>query len=393
MKNGLCISADSHIVEPENFFDPIVKRFGPEAPHMAVNDPARGPQVYLGNGQWGLPAAGFLQVNADFTTPKAREDMAKGYGIARKGCYDTDERMKDQEIDGIDAEVLYPSLLFNVYQVANKEIIEYSFEHYNNWITDYCSGHADRLFALGCIQLWDVDKAVAELERCKKLGHVGVCIAATAPPDALYSDRKYDKFWAAAQDMNMSLAMHIFTGATNNHGLPFRAAGGQLAFSGVMFTIHDLIWSGVCERFPRLKFVITEFETGWVAIMLKRMDWGYLRGGGAKVFNLPIKPSDYWKRQFYVTFEDDPLGIRTRDYIGTNTILWGNDYPHGDSVFPNSQSVLTDVLSECTREEIYEMTLKNVVELYNLPFKLEGPQQSYIANLIEANRGNAVPAG
>jgi hypothetical protein len=94
-----------------------------------------------------------------------------------------------------------------------------------------------------------------------------------------------------------------------------------------------------------------------------------------------------------VTFEDDPLGVRTRDFIGSETLLWGNDYPHGDSVFPNSQSVLTDVLKDCTRDEIYQMTVKNVVDLYNLPFKLEGPQQSYTADLIEANKGNAVAAG
>ena len=118
----------------------------------------------------------------------------------------------------------------------------------------------------------------------------------------------------------------------------------------------------------------------------------YIRFGGART-GLPHPPSFYWKRQFFVTFEDDALGVRTRDYIGTNTIIWGNDYPHGDSVFPNSQKVLTEVLADCTRDEIYEMTVKNVVELYNLPYKLEGPQQSRIADLIEANRANAVAAG
>ena len=208
------------------------------------------------------------------------------------------------------------------------------------------------------------------MERAKKLGHVGVCIPATAPPDRLYSDHWYDKFWDAAQAMQMPLTMHIFTGATPNHGLPFRQAGSPLAFAGVMFTIADLIQSGVCERYPGLKFVITEFETGWAAIMLKRLDWNYIRLGGAKTFGIPLKPSEYWKHNFYVTFEDDPIGIRTRDLIGTNTLLWGNDYPHGDSVFPHSQQVLNEVLQDCTPAERYEMTVKNVVQLYNLPFEV-----------------------
>lgn len=394
MNDGkLCISADSHVVEPAEFFEPLVKRFGEEAPHVVVADPERGPQLYLGNGQLGLSISGFLQANVDFTSPEARASMKLGYKLARPGCYDTTERIKDQELDGLDAEVLYPSVLFNVYQIPNRDILNACFKSYNDWVGDYCREQPQRLFGLACLQMFDIDEAIAEMERAKKLGHVGVCIPATAPPDRLYSDKAYDKFWAAAQEMQMPLTMHIFTGATPNHGLPFRAAGGQLAFAGVMFTIHDLIWSGVCERFPGLKFVITEFETGWAAIMLKRMDWGYVRGGGARVHGLPLSPSEYWKRNFFVTFEDDPLGIRTRDFIGTNTILWGNDYPHGDSVFPNSQKVLTEVLADCTREEIYEMTVKNVVDLYHLPFKLEGPQQSRIADLIEANKGTAVAAG
>ncbi len=394
MKDGkLCISADSHVVESAEFFEPLVKRFGPEAPHVVVADPERGPQLYIGNGQLGLTIAGFLQANVDFTSPEARSMLKQGYKLARPGCYDVAERLKDQDIDGLDGEVVYPSVLFNVYQVANREILNATFTSYNDWVADYCKEAPDRLFALSCLQLYDLDEAIAEMDRAKQLGCVGTCIPASAPPSMLYSDKAYDKFWAAAQEMGQPLNMHIFTGATPNHGLPFRQGGSALAFAGVMFTIADLIQSGVCERFPRLKFVITEFEAGWTAIMLKRLDWAYLRGGGQRVFGLPLKPSDYWKRQFYVTFEDDPLGVRTRDYIGSNTIIWGNDYPHGDSVFPNSQKVLTEVLADCTRNEIYEMTVKNVVELYNLPYKLEGPQQSRIADLIEARAGTAVAAG
>ena len=392
MRNGLCISADSHLVESAEFFLPLQKRHGEKAPKMVTVDPAHGPQLDLGNGKLGIGLSGFFMANVDFTTPEARELRRKGYGLARPGCYDVTERIKDQEIDGIDGEVLYPSVLFNVYQIEDLAIVKDTFALYNDWAAEYASQAPGRLFPLACVQLRDLDEAIAEMARAKQLGHVGVCIPATAPPDRPYSDPWYDKFWAAAEEMQMSLAMHIFTGATANHGLPFRAGGGRLSFAGVMFTIDDLIWSGVCERFPDLKFVVTEFETGWVAIMLKRMDWNWVRGGGAKVHGLPLQPSDYWKRQFCVTFEDDPLGIRTRDFIGTNTILWGNDYPHGDSVFPNSQQVLTNVLKDCTRQEIYEMTVKNVVELYGLPFKLAGPQQAYIANLLEA-KGAKEPAG
>jgi hypothetical protein len=277
--------------------------------------------------------------------------------------------LKDQDIDGIDAEVLYPSVLFNVYQIKNLEILKATFAAYNDWTADYCKEAPHRLFPLACLQLYDLDDAITEMERAKKLGHVGVCIPATAPPDRLYSDHWYDKFWDAAQAMQMPLTMHIFTGATPNHGLPFRQAGSPLAFAGVMFTIADLIQSGV-RALPRPEVRHHRVRNGLGGHHAQAARLELHPPWGAKTFGIPLKPSAYWKRHFYVTFEDDPIGIRTRDFIGTNTLLWGNDYPHGDSVFPHSQQVLNEVLQDCTPAERYEMTVKNVVQLYNLPFEV-----------------------
>ena len=381
MGKQLCISADSHVVESAEFFKPLEKLFGDKAPRIVTADPARGPQLDLGNGKLGIGLSGFFMQNVDFTTPEAQEMRRLGYDLARPGCYDVKERLKDQELDGIDAEVIYPSVTFNVYQIENLDIVKATFSLYNDWVADYCKEAPGRLFPLASVQLFDLDEAVQEMERSKKLGHVGVSISATAPPDRLYSDPYYDQFWEAAQDMKMPLHWHIFTGATSNHGLPFPQAGSTFAFAGIMFTIADIIQSGVCQRFPGLRFVVTEFETGWVGIMLKRMDWSYIRGGGEKVFGLPLLPSEYWSRNFKVTFEDDPLGIMTKDFIGTNTMMWGSDYPHGDSVFPHSKQVLSEILSDCTPEERYEITVKNVVELYNLPFELEGPSQARVNSL------------
>lgn len=373
----LCISADSHIVEPVELFAPLEKRFGDQAPRVRVVDPARGPQLDLGNGQLGIGISGFFMVNVDFSKPEAKELLRKGYDLARPGVYDVNERLKDQDIDGIDAEVLYPSVLFNVYQIENLDIVKATFATYNDWTADYCKSAPKRLFGLACVQLYDLDEAIQEMHRAKKLGHVGLCIPATAPPNRPYSDPWYDKFWRAAEEAEMPLTMHVFTGATPNHGLPHKEAGYALAFAGVMFTVADIIKSGVCERFSNLKFVITEFETGWVAMMLKRLDWTYKRSGGASTNPaIPQTPSFYWKRNFLVTFEDDDIGIKTRDIIGPETLLWGNDYPHGDSVFPESQGVLTRILNECTPEERYQMTVKNVVELHHLPFELKGPEQA-----------------
>ncbi|MGH2519869.1 MAG: amidohydrolase family protein, partial [Chloroflexota bacterium] len=129
-----------------------------------------------------------------------------------------------------------------------------------------------------------------------------------------------------------------------------------------------IIMSGVCERFPGLKFVVTEFETGWVGNLLRRLDHGYRRTGGNSFpgVKLSMLPSDYWHRNFLVTFEDDPIGIRTRDFIGVPNLMWGSDYPHGDSIFPRSQETLDQLFAGLPAADRAAITHGNVSRLYKL---------------------------
>ena len=187
MKDGkLCISADSHVVESAEFFEPLVKRFGEEAPHVVVADPERGPQLYLGNGQLGLTIAGFLQANVDFTSPEAQAMLKEGYKLARPGCYDVAERIKDQEIDGLDGEVVYPSVLFNVYQIPNRDILNATFSSYNDWVTDYCKEAPDRLFALSTLLTAALDRESAywTIVAWAIIGRVGFSILQGRPAPA-----------------------------------------------------------------------------------------------------------------------------------------------------------------------------------------------------------------
>ncbi|MDH4148805.1 MAG: amidohydrolase family protein, partial [Acidimicrobiia bacterium] len=246
MTKPLCISADSHVVEPPELFTPLAKRFGDRAPRV-VETPEFGAQLDLGDGRLGLPIGGFFQAGFDFSKPDSVAAMREGYGLARPGCYDIAARLADQDADGVDAEVVYPSVLFNVYQIEDVDIVKAAFSAYNDWTAEYCATAPTRLFGLACIQLRDIDAAIAEMERAKAAGHVGVCIPATAPPEHPYGDPYYDRFWDAAQALRMPLTMHIFTGATANHGVNHAQAGYALAFTGVMFTIADLIHSSVCE--------------------------------------------------------------------------------------------------------------------------------------------------
>jgi predicted TIM-barrel fold metal-dependent hydrolase len=366
----LCISSDSHVVEPPEMFAALQKRLGSRAPRVVKTE--LGDQLDRGNGTLGLPIGGFLIVGMDLASDETRAQTRRGYEIARPGVYDIAERLKDQDRDGVAAELLYPSVLFDIYQVEDVDVVSSTFAAYNDWLHDYMKPAPGRLFGLGAVQLRDLDQAIEEMHRVKAMGFVGLAIPCTAPPEKPFSDPFYDRFWAAAEAEQLPLAMHIFAQGSPNHGVPnVPGANSPLAYVGMEVTLMHLIVSGVCERFPDLQFVPTEFETGWIGNFLRRTDHTWTRHGGKIAgYTLPRPPSYYWHRQFTATFEDDPIGIRTRDFIGVQNLMWGSDYPHGDSIFPESQQILDSLFTPQEESDRFAVTVGNVVKLYRLPFDL-----------------------
>ena len=371
MADRRCISADSHIVEPAEIFNGLEARFGDAAPRIA-KDAEFGDVLVTGRGR-GLPVGRLGIAGNRLDDPKTHELIRRGYEGLRKGAFDPAERLKDQEIDGVQFEVIYPSLCFSIFPIQDPRIVATVFERYNDWLWDYCSYAPDRLMGLALIPLHDIDLGIQEFERAVKKGYKGVCIPCTAPEDRPYSDPSYDRFWSIAQDAGTPVCMHIFTGASAGMGLPVSWGPIQsyaLALAAGAITIGTLICSGVAHRFPNLKFVPTEWETGWVAHYLERLDHATYRSRAEAAPELDMKPSEYFHRQFYITFEDDEIGLATADYIGVDNLLWGSDYPHHDSIWPHSQEVLDRIFQrvpEDKREDYRQkMTVDNVCRLYGL---------------------------
>ena len=366
----LCISGDSHIVETPEVFEGLEARFGDAAPRMVFVE-GRGDMLKIGDALR-FPVGRF-GVAGHFANDPATQEMIKmGYSGLRPGILDPMARLKDQEIDGLDAEVLLPSILFGVYGISDPEIVAATFQNYNDWVYNYASQAPTRLYPTACIPLHDVNSGIAELRRAKKMGHVGANIPCVPPKDRPYSDHYYDPFWAEAQELGMPLVMHVLTGAQPNMGLPDwgPVMGYALWPVAIANVIGDIICSGVCARYPNLKFVPTEWETGWVAWYLQRLDWALHRTPPDQIpAEVTERPSDYFHRSFTMTFEDDLHGIMLRDDVGVENLMWGSDYPHHDSIFPRSQQVLDDIFEGVPDEDRYAMTVSNCCKLYHLPIE------------------------
>ena len=133
-------------------------------------------------------------------------------------------------------------------------------------------------------------------------------------------------------------------------------------------SLTHMIFSGVFERYPRLQVGAIEFELSWVPNFLDRLDYNYtqrIRGERYR-FKEDMTPREYFHRNVFLGFQEDVLGMRDREIIGVDNILWGSDYPHVESTFPRSQEILEDILVDCTEEEKAKIVGGNAARIYRL---------------------------
>lgn len=305
-----------------------------------------------------------------------------GHFQAHPGGWDPNERLKEMVVDGVSGEVLYPSFAMDQYSLEDAALQEASFRVYNDWIIEYCSAAPERLFGIGMISTYDISQAITELKRCKRAGLKGGLIWQVPPDELAFSTDHYERFWAAAQDLEMPISLHILTGApykpqpVDDPALagaerPRRTAVQSMRGATNMKLLYaanalsDIILSGVLERFPRLKIVFVENEISWIPFYLAQYDKYLSRG--TMDSPLTMQPSEYFARQVYATFFNDPPAAWILSHWGMGNCMWSNDYPHPNSTWPNSREVIARDLGHLASEDRTRLTTGNVSALYGLP--------------------------
>ena len=385
------ISADSHVVEAEDVFIGLPERFGDDAPRVVGAGTAMDHIVVPAQGTRGMRRRmGFAGMRKreglvlarrpghkpevdDMRDDEAKRILAKGYDGLRPGIRDGAFRHQDQNEDGIDAEVLYPGY-FGLFSFQNTDLLVACQKNYNDWLHDYAAAADGRLFGLAAIPVQDPSAAAAELQRAIKKGFKGGCIPCTPPPETPYRDACYEPIWALAEEAGFPLSMHVGTSAyvppqyRPKSPQPQDETATYAAMSAtIQRTLVDLMCRGVAERHPRLKFVVGEFNAGWIAHWLDRVDQGLLREHrfAHREFT-GERPHDVWRRQFYATIEDDRPAVLTREIIGLDNLMWGSDYPHVDSTWPCSTEVIDEIFEGVPAAERTKITRDNVKALYGI---------------------------
>jgi predicted TIM-barrel fold metal-dependent hydrolase len=195
-------------------------------------------------------------------------------------------------------------------------------------------------------------------------------IWATPPEGDSYGSRAYDRFWAAAQELQMPLSLHILTGARKSGRIGGDMNPAQLYVMvvtrphEVQTSLMNFIFYGVLERFPGLKLVSAENDIAWVPQLLERADRYYYAYQKAYDIALPMKPSDYFRRQVFATFIEDSLGLKTYRHVGADNFMWSTDYPHRAATWPHSQEVLAREFADLPETDRCKLARENMGKLY-----------------------------
>ena len=368
------ISADSHMTEPPDLWTTrLDQQFRDRAPRV-VEDKEKPGHFFRAPGITPFPVAGGF--SAGRSGEELKKHLTRGYEAARPSGWDPIERIKDQDIDGVRAEVIYTTLGLALFQLPDAELQQACFRVYNDWVTEFRSHDPKRLYPVALISLEDIPTAVKELERAAKLGLSGGMIWGAPPEDRPYYSPVYDPFWTAAQELRMPLSLHVVTSRDNNTRVVMdRGASGWVNQTAMRFVhlIHEvqksltsLIFGGVLARFPGLKIVSAESDIGWLVHYVQRLDHTYEKFGVMVEHPLPMKPSEYVRRQVWATFQDDPIGASNAAVFGEDNCMWASDFPHTDTTWPHSRQVIERDFANVPAHITHKIVYENAAKLYGI---------------------------
>ena len=304
-----------------------------------------------------------------------RSDRMAEQGLYRDGergirrLTDPHLRIRDQDLDGVQGEVLY-GILGAAMRLGDDEAAAEMMRIYNTWLADFCSTCPQRFAGLANVPSHDVDAALHEVERIAVRGVLrGIEVAHTHAMAPLF-DPCWDPLWAIAEDAGLPVHYHTIGPRLDydfdklpplgrRQAFAVHITGFQLAMAKI---IMEIIYGGVLEAHPGLKVVIGESGIGWIPYILEHMDLEW--EDQFKDLTLAMKPSGYWRRQCYATYQSDPIGIRLLDILGDDNVMWGSDFPHPDGVWPDSRDFIARELGGVSSETRRKIICDNAAHLY-----------------------------
>jgi predicted TIM-barrel fold metal-dependent hydrolase len=274
-----------------------------------------------------------------------------------RGAFDAEQRDKEMDADGVAGEVIFPDADaitgmagppfgagLSAGEITDPELAFAGAHAHNRFLVELCAHSPDRRGGVGLVPIThDVERAVAEIEwLAQHPGIRGIMVPTMWRDHPPYHDSRYDPVWAACQAAGLPVHTHSGEAPHEEYGDHIGIYLAEVAWWTARPMWH-LLFSGTFERFPGLKFVVTEGAAYWASDMMWK--WDQYMGGGHTTKKLAALlegkisrlPSEYFGLNLFIgasTMSKEEL--RRRHVIGCDVMMWGTDYPHPEGTWPHT---------------------------------------------------------
>lgn len=381
-------SVDDHIVEPPTMFDQHLS-----VQHQAIKPKMRkdanGADYWLFEGR----RAGNIGLNA--VVGRMREEYGCepiSFDQMRKGAWDIDARIEDMNANGILASLNFPSVvtfdgsLFHKFDDKDNALT--LLRAYNDWhIDEWCGSYPGRNIPNAIIPYWDLAETVKEIRRVAAKGCHAISFSdnpALRGHPSIHSEH-WEPLWKACADNDIVINIHIGSGASAPHASmdsPIDAWIVTMPIS-IVNSAADWLWLKALQRYP-LKVALSEGGIGWIPYFLERADFTYEHHKAWTYSDFgKKKPSEVFREHFMTCFIDDVFGLKNLDAIGEDNVSYECDYPHSDSVWPESAELLLESVAMLSDPVIDKVTHRNAMKLYQFDaFGMMGGRENCTAGAL-----------
>ena len=383
------ISADCHLNEPLAMFDLVEPGYRGRTPRRDRRDDGSEWLITEGNrAQMVRPPSGATtgpQPAQSFERPehsRPSRSRMEDEDILRSAAGRTvDERLRDQALDGVDAEVLFPNLGLLCWATPDPIFAMAMCRAWNRWTHEHCGTHMQgdnpRMLPMALLATGDLDGALAEIHWAASHGFRGLCLGnqpVYGPNESgrlQYNDPVFEPMWSLIEETGLVVTFHVSTGKDP------RALGGN-GGAIINYVCHSmettieplvqLISSGVLERHPRLRAGLVESGIGFVPWLMETMDYAYRAHHFWVRPVIPELPSTYFRRQCFATFQEDHHGLADAERLGiVENLLWANDYPHHEGSWPHSAAAIERTMGHLSDDSRAKILGANAARLFGLP--------------------------
>jgi predicted TIM-barrel fold metal-dependent hydrolase len=285
---------------------------------------------------------------------------------------------------GISHGIVYPNVggfgNQNFLRVDDKDLRIACVQIYNDWMNDLQSRSGDRILPMALVPWWDIDACVAEVERASTNGARGIVMCSNPHDSGMpnFAQPDWRPFWEVCEALEMPINFHIGSSEGDidwSGSVPYDtwsgdvklSLGGAAIFLGQVRWLSNLLISDVPETYPNLKFVSVESGIGWLPFLLEALDYQFGETAPEHLSHLSMKPSEYFKRQFYgcFWFESRSLGSAI-EQLGAGQVMFETDFPHPTCLYPDSSNRVRAAIEDLDPIVQKKILRDNAAALYKI---------------------------